>query len=170
MSQIAQVQITFAAAEDRLLMRMTTNAREEFRFWLTRRFVAALRPHLGKSLSSRPRISTQPSADARRELLNFEREKAVGGADFKTPYQADPQALPLGEQPLLLTRFQIRVHDNDSLTLSLRPEEGNGIDLNLNADLLHSVLALMETAINAAEWNLPTTPAPAPDDGSPAVN
>ena len=62
MSQIAQVQITFAAAEDRLLMRMTTNAREEFRFWLTRRFVAALRPHLGKSLSSRPRISTQPSA------------------------------------------------------------------------------------------------------------
>ena len=59
-----------------------------------------------------------PVPDARRELLKFEHEQAVSQSDFKTPYQAEARQLPLGETPLLLTRFQLRpggfgVFDNE---------------------------------------------------------
>ncbi|MGR8919247.1 MAG: hypothetical protein ACU85V_06495 [Gammaproteobacteria bacterium] len=157
MSQIAQVQITFNAAEDRLLLRLSTQAGEEFRFWLTRRFVAALRPHLGSSLSEQPRIKTQASPEARRELLRFEHEKAVGNADFATPFQEAAKSLPLGDAPILLTRFQLRPQPDDQVVLAMGPEQGNGIDVKLNPTLLHSIVALLDKALAAADWALPTT-------------
>ncbi len=170
MSQIAQVQITYVAGEDRLLLRVASGAHEEFRFWLTRRFVRALRPQLEKSLSEQPRIRVQPSADARRELLRFEHEQAVDRSDFRTPYQDDAaRSLPLGSAPVLLTRFQLAAAANGAITLGLRPEQGQGIDLNLNAQLAHSLLALMDKAINGAEWDLDAVaigPAPVSPEGS----
>jgi hypothetical protein len=153
-SQIAQVQITFVAAEDRLLLRFATDQQEEFRFWLTRRFVKALRPNLGQSLTQQPHIKTQANPDARRELVKLEHEQAVAEADFKTPFRDAAKTLPLGEPPMLLTRFQLRPAVNDTITLSLGQENGVGIDLALNSRLLHSVVALVDTAILSAEWGL----------------
>ena len=138
-------------------MRLATNDAQEFRFWLTRHFVKALRPHLGQSLTSQPRIRTQASPVAQRELLKFEHEEAVNSSDFSTPYEASDKQLPLGEQPTLLTRFQIRPKTNGNITLAIGPETGNGIDLSLNSGLIHSILALMDKAIQVAEWELGET-------------
>lgn len=159
MAQISQVQISFNAAEDRLLMRLATDSSEEFRCWLTRRFVKALRPHLAKSLAEQPRIRTQANPEARRELLKFEQQQAVGASDFKTPYQAADRSLPLGETPMLLTRFQIRPQANGAITLAIGQEQGPGIDLALNSQLLHSIAALMDAAISKAAWDLAPTEA-----------
>ena len=136
-------------------MRVATNSDEEFRFWLTRRFVKALRPHLGKALTTQPQIQTQANPEARRELLKFEHEQAVRASDFNTPYQDSSKSLPLGDQPLVLTRFQMRPETSGTITLALGPEKGRGIDLALNPTLIHSILALMDTAIKAAAWDLP---------------
>jgi hypothetical protein len=154
-SQIAQVQITFVPGEDRLLLRVASGTAEEFRFWLTRRFVRALRPQLEKTLSEQPRIRSQVNPDARRELLRFEHEQAKETSDFATPFQdGAAKTLPLGAQPVLLTRFQLRSGDDGALVLGLRPEAGHGIDLNLNAQLAHSLLALMDNASRGAQWDL----------------
>lgn len=164
MSRISQLQITFVPAEDRLLMRVASGDNEEFRFWLTRRFVAALRPHLENSLSHRDRIRTQTTSNARRELLDFERQAAVQNADFETPFQTQTQTttLPLGDHPVLLTQFQIAPRNNDALVLALRPESGSGIDLNLSAELVHSIVALLDKALEGAAWDLPAVTAPTP--------
>ena len=147
-------------------MRVATNGDEEFRFWLTRRFVKALRPHLGQALTTQPQIQTQANPDARRELLKFEHEQAVRAADFNTPYQDSSKRLPLGDEPPVLTRFQLRPGTGGTITLALGPEKGQGIDLALNAKLIHSILALMDAAIKAAEWDLPAAEAAA--NGAPA--
>ena len=167
MSQIAQVQITFVAAEDRLLMRFSTNKQEEFRFWLTRRFVRFLRPHLDRSLTQRPAIATQANPVAKQELLKFEQQRAVQNSDFKTPYQPRARNLPLGETPVLLTKFQLRPHDNGNITLAIGPEQGQGIDLALTPDLVHSIAALLDQAIAGADWSLDEiADATSPDDQS----
>ena len=174
MSQLEQIQITYAAAQDRLLMRLSTQDREEFRFWLPRRFVKVLRTHLSKSLSTHARIQVQADPAAKRELLNLEREQAVQAADFKTPYKAQYKSLPLGDEPLVLTRFRLQPRDNGSIVLTGGPERGDGIDLALNPHLVHSFIALMDNALKAADWNLDEDPKPAeqadPTSGSATIN
>ncbi len=168
MSQLDQIQITFVPGEDRLLLRMSTQNEEEFRFWLTRRFVKALRPKLTQTLSHQARIQVQTNTDAKRELLNFQHEQAVQASDFKTPYKDEQKSLPLGEQPITLTRFQLRPEAQDRVILTVGPEQGNGIDLALTPHLVHSLIALLDNALKAADWALADPPASA-DDKQPAA-
>ena len=154
MAQLDQMQISYAGGEDRMMLRVSTGASEEFRFWLTRRFVKLLRPQLEQHLVRQPHIQTQASTTARRELLAFEREQAIQGTDFKTPYRAAEKTLPLGETPVLLTRFALGRRQDGALVLALAPETGRGVDIALNPQLLHSLAALLDNTAKSAEWDL----------------
>lgn len=156
MAKIEQIQIKFVPVEDRLLMRVAGNEGLEFRFWLTRRFVRMIWPALGKALQLSPGVQTQASPLAQREVLAFEHEKAVSDADFGTPYkEASPKTLPLGDEPLLLSKMQLRREPDGSFMMSLGPESGAGIDLAINDKLLHSVAELMANGAQLAQWELP---------------
>ncbi len=154
MSQLDQIQISFVAGEDRLLLRVSTQNQEEFRCWLTRRFVKAIRPALAQALAAQPRIQTQTDPLAKQELLRFEHEVARQSSDFATPYKGLSRALPLGEAPVLLTRGQIRPQEGGGVTLTLAPDQGGGIDLALNPTLLHSFLALLDQTLLGSDWEL----------------
>jgi hypothetical protein len=154
MAHIDQIQIKFVAVEDRLLLRVSSSDDLEFRFWMTRRFVKLIWPALGKALKATPRIQTQSSPAAKRELLAFEHQKAVIDSDFKTPYKETPKTLPLGNSPVLLAKMQMRRNDDGSTVMSLGPEEGAGIDLALDTGLLHSLAELISNGARVAEWDL----------------
>lgn len=166
MAQIDQIQIKFVAVEDRLMLRVSSNDNLEFRFWMTRRFVKLIWPALGKALKETPRIQTQASPTAKKELLAFEHQKAVSDSDFRTPYKETPKDLPLGDQPLLLAKMQIRRNEDGSTIMSLGPEEGAGIDLALNTGLLHSLAELISNGARIAEWELPS---PVEQEATPAT-
>ena len=157
MSQLDQIQIAFVAGEDRLLLRVSTQNKEEFRCWLTRRFVKAIRPALAQALAAQPRIQTQVDPLAKLELLRFEHEVARQSSDFATPYKGLNRALPLGEAPVLLTRGQLRPQDGGGMILTLAPDLGGGIDLALNPTLLHSFLALLDQTLLGTDWDLGTS-------------
>ena len=136
-------------------MRVAGDEGLEFRFWLTRRFVKMIWPALGGALQLSPTVQTQASPVAQREVLAFEHEKAVSDADFATPYKESPKALPLGSEPVLLSKMQLRHNQDGSLTMSLGPESGAGIDLAINNKLLHSVTELIANGAKLAQWELP---------------
>lgn len=148
-------------------MRVSTQDGSEFRFWLTRRFVRALRPAFGKTLERQAAARTSPEPAARREVLNFERERAVSTSDFRTPYKGAATTLPLGETPVLLTRLKLTPREAGGVVLAVGPEQGAGVDLALNPMLMHSLAALLDTALAAAEWDLVEQPAPG-DTGAAA--
>lgn len=154
MAQINQIQIKFIAVEDRLLLRVSSGDDLEFRFWMTRRFVKLIWPALGKVLKETPRIQTQASPAAKKELLAFEHQKAVSDSDFKTPYKETSKTLPLGSKPILLAKMQIHRNGDGSTIMSLGPEEGAGIDLSLDTGLLHSLVELINNGAKIAEWDL----------------
>ncbi|MGR9090518.1 MAG: hypothetical protein ACU85U_08065 [Gammaproteobacteria bacterium] len=155
MAKIEQIQIKFVPVEDRLLMRVAGDEGLEFRFWLTRRFVKMIWPALGNAMQLSPTVRTQASPIAQREVLAFEHEKAVSDADFATPYKESPKTLPLGSEPILLSKMQLRRDRGGSLTMSLGPESGPGIDLAINNKLLHSVAELIANGAQLAQWELP---------------
>lgn len=154
MSQLDQIQISFVAGEDRLLLRVSTQNQEEFRCWLTRRFVKAIRPALAQAMAANPRIQNQADPLAKQELLRFEHEVARHTSDFATPYKGVARALPLGAAPVLLTRGQLKPQSGGDITLTLAPDQGGGIDLALNPTLLHSLVVLLDQTLQATDWNL----------------
>ena len=154
---IHQLQVAFDAAEDRLLLRLTTTAGEEFRVFLTRRFVKALWPMLVKTIESKVAVKA-PVVEARREVLAFEHEKAVRETDFKTPFQEPlaeaPRNFPLGAAPYVAALGNVRL-DHGTFKLALNPAEGQGIEIGLDDRLMHSLCRLIEQAARSAEWDLP---------------
>ena len=74
--------------------------------------------------------------------------------DFKTPYNETANETPLGTAPILLVKMQIRRNSDGSLVMALAPEQGPGIDLALNAKLLHSLSELISNGARLAEWQL----------------
>jgi hypothetical protein len=171
--QIHQMQIGFDAAEDRLRMRLSTTNGDEFRLFLTRRFIRLLWPELLKTFETAVAIKA-PEPVARREVVAFEREKAIAETDFKTPFRETmpeaPRHFPLGEMPFLATRAQVTVERPGAYRLTLDPQVGQGIELGLDNRLMYSLCQLIETAVHGADWDLPhLSPAPPAGEGDPGA-
>jgi len=158
MSQLYQMQVTYAPVEDRLLFRVNTKQRQEFRFWLTRRYVAllwkAILDHLrsvkGEQQKEPAPAAVEPIQDA---ILAKEHEEQVAQSDFKTQYQ-ESTYLPLGEQPLLLHGIGIKKGPEGNAILCMQPQKGEGIEISLNGQITHSLCRLVADATKTAEWGL----------------
>ena len=154
MSNISQIQIKFVATEDRLLLRVSSSEQQEFRFWLTARLVKMLYPALYEALSKTSTLATTSTPNAKREVVAFEHQQAVAKTDFKTDFKEVKQSFPLGEQPILVTKCQLRPVNEGNTILALAPEKGQGIDINLSSDLMHSFTKLLVDAAKIAEWKI----------------
>lgn len=165
MSQLHQMQVSYVPEEDRILFRINTNARQEFRFWMTRRYVAILWKsisgliHTKQEQSRTPEEKKETAAPKLRDELIQSAEVAakhkevVKNADFQTQYQ-ESQYLPLGEAPALLYGVGIKPGADGQPLLCLNPQQGEGIELALNENILHSLCKLIHDAAGKAEWGL----------------
>jgi hypothetical protein len=173
-SNLHQIQVAYHPEQDRLLLRASTRDGREFRFWLTRRLVKGLRPALHKTLVREVQVQSPGDPQAQREVLRFRREEAVRRADFATPYQEGPErSHPLGEEPVLVSRIALSPPREGRHTLTLLPRTGQGCNLALNEDLLHSLAQLLEQAVGRAGWDLEAAreaPPEADPDGGRRLN
>jgi len=162
---IHQLQLAFDAAEDRVLLRVSTTAGEEFRIYLTRRFVKLLWPYLQRSLESAVAVKA-PAPEARREVLAFEHDRAIRESDFSRPFAEAsgeaPRSFPLGDKPFVATQGQMRVDAPGAYKLILNPAQGRGLEIGLDDRLMHSFCRLLDTAVRGAEWDLGLLDQPQP--------
>ncbi len=160
--RLHQIQIRYVPQEDRILLRIKTTDRSEFRFWLTRRYVKLLWPIVVKMLEADQRVQLQANAEAKNAVLSFQHEKAIKESDFSTKYNEDADNLPLGESPVVLARIQLKKPKQSDNLLCMHPERGKGIELAMNETLLHSFSKLLTDAVRVSEWDielkLPTDP------------
>ncbi len=164
--RLHQIRIDYHQEQDRLLLRISTDEGSELRFWLTRRFIKGLWPALMKMAEAVGEARTQPDPTVRKAMLEFEHDKAVRQADFATPYK-DAASLPLGPEPLLVTRLRAQPDGRGNAVLALHPAQGQGMDLAMDAMLLHSFTRLVQGAVEKTDWDirveLPRAPMPAQD-------
>ena len=170
---IHQLSLSYDDKQDRLLLRVSTQAAEEFRFWLTRRMTERLSPALQQAVQ---RLDAQqpglvaPDERSRQLVSDFRHDDIIRHADFRTPYT--PQTtLPLGEAPMLLTDVNMRLQGQE-LHMELVDQSGQTkrqCEMQLNAQLLHGWLHLMAQVSQQARWGLAAgeEPAPAPEAGAP---
>ena len=69
---IHQIQFSYDQHQDRVLMRVSTTASEEFRFWLTRRFAQRLWGLLVQMLEMDRPVRQQFDPEAKRAVLGIQ--------------------------------------------------------------------------------------------------
>ncbi|MBF0125883.1 MAG: hypothetical protein HQM02_01600 [Magnetococcales bacterium] len=155
-SQIHQLQASYSQEQDRVLLRINTSDHAEFRFWLTRRFVQRFWRVLRNHLENQHQIAGV-DPNSRAALLEFMHHSATSQTDFDAPYQETADTVtPLGREPIVVTQAGIRpVPDSEELSMvSLHPEEGYGIELAMDTQLMHGFCKLLADAMAHSEWDL----------------
>ena len=164
---IHQVNVSYSGEQDRLLIRINSLNGEEFRAWLTRRLTLKLLPHLGKTAQAQIEQQFQPPAagtplpEQKEQMLqNFKKEAAVYDGDFQTPFKDKPAALPLGEEPLLVTELSFTPLADAKLQVTLLerlPGKQRDLQLVMDPALTQGLLRLLNQSLKASGW---TDPAP----------
>ncbi|MEO0414529.1 MAG: hypothetical protein AAF226_06220 [Verrucomicrobiota bacterium] len=152
MSQLHQMQCSFVPEEDRIMFRMNTRNRQEFRFWMTRRYVDLLWTTISNV------VEQKEAPQARDELkksatIQDKHEKTVEKSDFKTQYQ-ESTYLPMGKEPLLLFSVGVKKSPEGKAILCMHPKSGEGIELAMNDQIVHSLCKLLIDSSEKAKWGL----------------
>ncbi|MFZ2269503.1 MAG: hypothetical protein WAV95_18160 [Azonexus sp.] len=150
---VRQLQVANDSVQDRLVLRIATDANEEIRVFLTRRFLREIWPHLSRVLLEQ--VDTPPAVGTC--------EAAGQPASFDQAFQADNPRYPLGSTPLLASEASFEKTAEDQLRVSFREGRERSFNLNLNSELLQALCAMLRAAAGQAQWDLALdydTPAP----------
>lgn len=152
---IKQIQARYDELHDRVLLRVSTVDDAEFLFWFTRRFMKRFWGLALKSLEQDEPVRQQSDVETRKAVLGMRHEGFVQQSNFSTPFEERQYRRPLGEEPVVVARADYKPGPQPGVfTLSLRPQQGQGIDLGLNASLLHSICKLLMDAVAKSDWDL----------------
>lgn len=159
---IHQVSVTYHQEQDRLLVRISSHESEELRLWLTRRMTLSLMPILTKTAADQLTQETHDGAIAtpqdrhrQRMVENFQKEALAHASDFKTPYQAENAALPLGTEPLLVTEVKMSLLKSGKLELAFiekLPEPGRNVRIAISNRLTQGLLQLLNKCLKKSQW------------------
>ncbi|MBA4397559.1 MAG: hypothetical protein C0394_09300 [Syntrophus sp. (in: bacteria)] len=156
MSGLRQMNINFDPIEDRLLLRITAGepgSLDEYRIWLTRRFVRVIWKLLDQSITAETMNETTVPQESAGALQEFKEAAALAEADFHTPFAGAPNRTPLGPNPLLVSKIQIRRQPGGHL-LTMETAQGQIINLALHSGLVHSFRKLLADQTQNAQWDL----------------
>ena len=158
--QINQIQASYNASEDRILLKIKTLNEQVYLAWMTRRFVSLLLPLLhgkhptpGKELFDEQTTMTHQAQKQQTQLEG----------DFGTAYETpENPEYPLGELPILLAKMTFQnlnqLLPDEPSQLILEPEQGAGIVLPFNAELMGALLKILAQVIEQADWALRVVP------------
>ena len=151
--KLHQINLGYSPEEDRLLLRINTTGKTEYRLWMTRRYVKLLWKLLTKSVESLPDVKAQAAPETREAVKSFQRQEARQSADYSKKYEDKEAKRPLGDKASLLTDVRAGPGKNGT-QLTLQTNYGRAINLSLERKLLYSLLDLLVSSTKQAEWNL----------------
>ncbi len=156
MSALHQMTMSYVAEEDRILFRLSTKDKKEYRMWLTRRFVGVLWGALGNTFAKHEDLARIADESIKDAVLSMKHQEAVQNTDFDTPVLNDVTDTTSNTGPLLVTGG--KVHPGKTVTgLVFRTQDGSDVRFNLNEQLLHALCHLMVTTCQRAGWKLDLT-------------
>lgn len=145
-AKLHQMNISYVAKEDRLLMRISTNKTQEYRLWLTRRYSGLLSGVLSDEIDKHGGEHSLAASDETRKMFKQ-------GA-LEKAYEEDNVEFPLGKEGILAFRISAGLSEEGELQLEMAPEKGQGISLSLSKTLLYMFKNILQQGIDRAGWNM----------------
>jgi hypothetical protein len=148
--QIRQLQVYCENIQDRLTLRIATPVNEEFRVYFTRRFLRELWPHLTAMLAGH--LATRPPLEAHSD------SETPGAQEqrpsFDEPFREDNPTYPLGTTPLLASEASLVAAGPGMARLTVSEARERSLNINLNADLMQALCAMLRASAEKANWDL----------------
>ena len=151
---ISQMQMVYVAEEDRILFRVNSTNKQEFRFWITRRYAMLLAKVLTDHKAADPDVSRQPTIQGKKAVQEFKQEKVIEEATFGQKFEDQGNQYPLGETIQLAFQLTYNIKEDGSLHLSVKPKEGQGISVVINQDINITLTKLLLSAAKNGDWKL----------------
>lgn len=168
---VHQISVQFVAAEDRLMLRVSTHDGEMVSAWITRRLLRGLWSPLDRLLGHVQAGRERPNAilhpEARRMLAQASRDKVLAAADFDTEFKGGPLLPALGDRPLLVSEVQLKPTDEGQIGIVWRDADGRELALNLAPDAATALQEMLGRAVRQADWRLDMAPAGGAEAGEP---
>ncbi|MBA3958728.1 MAG: hypothetical protein H0X51_10105 [Parachlamydiaceae bacterium] len=152
-SNLSQLQMNYNQQQDRLTLILHTQDFCEYRFWLTRRATKALWEILVQLLDKTP---VQHSQEQQKIGEQIQREKEQRHAAAEK-YGTHVSRCPLGEEPLLLTKFMAKPADNGVSFLHLEDAQGRCIEFGGDNTIIMALCQLISRSAKLADWDLHLT-------------
>jgi hypothetical protein len=161
---IKQLNGTYLPAEDRILFRVSTDAQEEFRFWLTRPVTRRLLAEVDQSAAQT--VAQKFPQEIAQTVTEFQREALHAQTKLDDRYEPG-STFPLGEVPTLVVDLKIAAAAHEMSIDLVLPNQRN-VNLRVAHDLAQRMCVLLDRLQKAAGWGLDAAAVPAPP-GSGAV-
>ena len=158
---INQLNGTYVAGEDRILLRVSTDAKDEFRLWLTRAIAGELLGAIRGAAAQA--IAQKYPPELAQTVAEFEQQAVQAETRFDRQYLPGA-SLPLGEAPALVLKAAAAGKEN-GLSLGLTLQNGKKVDLWLPRRLAQQVGVLIDRLQKNANWGLDQPVAPGPASG-----
>jgi hypothetical protein len=149
-----QMTAEYVPAQDRILFRVNTQDKLEYRVWLTRRLVRNLWGVAVKSFEAKPEVTEQARPQVKQAMMSMQHQQAVQSSNFKQKHDTDTMPAPESETPLLAVATQITQVNDTTIRLTFVTAERKAVNLQLNEDMLHAVCHIMQAAADRAGWDL----------------
>ncbi len=144
----------YQPAEDRLLLRINTTDKQEFRLWLTRRFTKQFWDSIIRIVEQAPDVKKHADPGVKKAVMAFQQENKVKPENFKKPYEA-AATFPLGEDPVLLTGFAYSPKAPNGLPrMAFQTARGLEVALPVNDHIIFSLAKLLSQVGQQTGWDL----------------
>ena len=140
---IKQMEVSYSKNEDRVFLVLKTTKQESLNFALTRRICQSILSNINDIFPSNKLIEAEfSSLEKSSNQDGFSEEE-----DLKIIY-------PLGEQAVLVTKYQVLSHSDDMVKVSMSCLGDKIVKLNIDISAFNNVLVLLGRVLHDADWGL----------------
>jgi len=152
-SPLHQLTMSYDPSQDRILFRLATKDKKEYRMWLTRRFVHVLWGALQQTFAKNEILAKIVDKEVQDAVLGMKHQEAVQSTDFDTPPVKDNVDATSNTGPLLVTGGTVTPGEK-STGLVFKTADGTDVRFSLNEQLLHAFCHLIVSTSTKANWRL----------------
>ena len=157
---IQQLNLSYIADQDRLLLRVGLSDNSELTVWLTYRITRMIWQLLNVEVHLPSANSIQAGTPPQQAVQQFQQEvqttEALQKMDFQSPYT--PRQEVVNERPMLVTNVLLHNQDGKPQGLEMPCLEGINVRINLNQELILALCNMLQLSCKEAAWELTGAP------------
>ena len=167
---IQQLNLSYIADQDRLLLRVGLSDNSELTVWLTYRITRMIWQLLNGEAHLPSANSIQADTPPSQAVQQFQQEVQTAAAlqkmDFHSPYT--PREEVVNNQPMLVINVLLHNQEGQPQGLEMPCLEGVSVRMNLNQELILALCNMLQLSCKEAAWNIGSA-VPMLAIGAPAI-
>ncbi len=156
---IQQLNISYIADQDRLLLRIGLSDKSELVVWLSYRITRIIWQLLNAEAHLPSAGSIQAGMPPNQAVQQFQQEletsQALQKMDFQSPYT--PRNELVNNQPMLVTNVLLHSQNGKPQALEMPCLEGINVRINLNQELILALCNMLQLSSKEAAWSIANT-------------